>query len=146
MANVTRVATASVDAASAMYAPQLSDDLRAGEDLPTCAPCYVDDDGLVWLCDGTALNYKTIVDGITAHAVKTGQPVTLFGEGTKFSLTDTRITKTIRTLYLSATKGEWADAATTGDQQGHARTISTPTKQFFVLHLGPPAVRVDAVV
>lgn len=144
MADVTRSSKASVDPVSAMYAPQLSEGLVAGEALPACAPCYVDDDGKVWLCDGTALNAKTIVDGITARQVNANEPVTLFGNGVKFSLTDAPITKTIRTLYLSANKGEWSTTATTGDPQGHARMIPGPVRQLFILHCGNPSIRVDA--
>ena len=136
MANVTRDVTASIDAASAMYATQLSDGLTAGVDLPACSPCFVDNNGLVQLCDGTALDAKVIVDGINARKAKAGEAVTLFGVGTKFSISAAPLSTTIRILYLSATAGEWADAATTGDAKGTARVINTATHQVCVLLRG----------
>lgn len=122
MANVTRSSSASVDASTAMFAPQVAD-LIAGEDLTALAPCRIHSDGLVYESNGTALNASARFSGVTAREVKAGEPVTLFGLGTRFHLADSGLTPGAY-LYVSATKGEWDDAATTGDPNGTLEVIS----------------------
>jgi hypothetical protein len=94
----------------------------AGEDLAIAAPCYIKSDGLVYESDGTSADAAAAVHGFTARAVTEGQPVTLFGNGTRFrygsSLTPGAI------LYLGATAGRLDTAATTGDDVGIALVVT----------------------
>lgn len=116
-------ARVSVDASSAMYAPQLSDGLVAGEDLLIGAPCYIKQaDGKVYMADGTAANEKAVVAGWTPRQTNLGEPVTLFGIGTKFQYA-TGLTPGQK-LYLGTTPGRLDTAATTGDAVGVAQAIT----------------------
>lgn len=121
MALVTRSSDASIDVSTAQFAPQITG-LYAGEDLDAAAPCYIKSDGKVWMSNGTAANAAAAVDGFTPRAVKSGQPVTIFGEGARFhygsSLTPGA------TLYVGATAGRLDTAATTGDASGVVKVVN----------------------
>lgn len=121
MALVTRSSDASIDVSTAQFAPQITG-LYAGEDLDAAAPCYIKSDGKVWMSNGTAANAAAAVDGFTPRAVKSGQPVTIFGEGSRFhygsSLTPGA------TLYVGATAGRLDTAATTGDASGVVKVVN----------------------
>lgn len=123
MTLITRATYASMDAASGGYAPQVSDGLTAGQDLDTIAPCYIKaSDGLVYMSNATAFNEAAKFVGFTARAVKSGQPVTLFGLGAKFEYATGLTPGAI--LYIGATAGRLNDAATTGDPVGVAIALN----------------------
>lgn len=124
MALVTRDSTASVDALSAMRAPQIAGDLYAGEALDAVAPCYVKSDGLVYMSNGTAANAAAACDGFTPRAVASGQPVTLFGPGTRFRYAAAGTLTPGATLFVGATAGRLDATATTGDADGIAHAVS----------------------
>jgi len=121
MALITRSANASIDASTGMFAPQLTG-LYAGEDLDAAAPCYVKSDGKIYMSDGTAANAAAAVDGFAPRACKSGQPITLFGEGARFQY-GTGLTPGA-TFYVGATKGRLDGTATTGDAAGIARVVT----------------------
>lgn len=110
MALVPRAADASVDASTAMLAGQIPD-LIAGEDLEI-GPCYINADGKAYASNGTAANAAAKCRGFCARSVKAGQPVTLFGPGTRFRYS-TGMTPGAD-LYVAATAGRLDTAATTG--------------------------------
>lgn len=127
MALVTVSAVAGLDASSAMYAPQISDGLVAGADIGSASqavtPCYIKaSDGKVYPCDATAADEKARLAGFCALYRKTGEPVTLFGIGTKFEY-GTGMTPGAL-LFLGATAGRLSDAATTGDAVGVAQVVT----------------------
>lgn len=123
MALVTRAADASIDASTAMLAPQIPD-LIAGEALDVSAPCYIKgSDGKVYMSNGTAANEAAGFDGFTPRAVGVGQAVTLFGVGTRFRYAASGLTPGAK-LYIGATAGRLDTAATTGDAVGVAKAIS----------------------
>jgi hypothetical protein len=129
MTLITRSSNASIDASTAMYAPQLTG-LVAGENLDVVAPCYIKtSDGKVWMSNATSANEAAEVAGFTPRAVKSGEPVTLFGAGARFrygsSLTPGNI------LYLGATAGRLDSGATTGDSAGVAMVINTEDIVIF---------------
>lgn len=122
MALITRSTDASMDVSTGQFAPQITG-LLAGEDLAVAAPCYIkSSDGKVYEANGTSANEAAEVAGFTPRAVKSGQPVTLFGKGTRFhygsSLTPGDI------YYLGATAGRVDTAATTGDAFGVLQAIT----------------------
>ena len=122
MALVTRSTDASMDVSTAQFAPQLTG-LFAGEALDVAAPCYIKSaDGKVYMTNATAANEAAEVVGFTPRAVALGQPVTLFGKGTRFhygsGLTPGNI------LYSGATAGRLDDGATAGDAFGVAQVIT----------------------
>ena len=122
MSTITRGSDASIDTSTAQFAPQITG-LLAGEDLDVAAPCCVKAaDGLVYMSNGTSADEVANVMGFTARAVKSGQPVTLFGLGTRFRY-GTGLTKAAL-LYVSATKGRLDDGTTTGDGVGCAYVIT----------------------
>lgn len=123
MALVTKATDASLDAASAMYAPQRSG-LVAGEALDTLAPCYIkESDGLVYMSNGTAANEAASFDGFTPKAYALGDSnVTLLGIGTKMRYA-TGLTPGAN-YYIAATAGRLDTAATTGDAVGIVRAVT----------------------
>lgn len=122
MALVTRSSDASIDAVTAQKAPQISG-LLAGEDLDMAAPCYIKaSDGKVYMTNATAANEAAKVYGFTPRAVKSGQPVTLFGLGTRFRYAASGLTPGAP-LYAGATAGRLDTAATTGDAVGVAIAV-----------------------
>lgn len=126
MALLTKASDASLDANSAMYAPQRSG-LTAGEALESYAPCYISaSDGLVYMSNGTAADAEAAFDGITPRAYALGESsVTLFGIGTKLRYATGLTAGTV--YYIATTAGRFADAATTGDAVGVAKSINTTT-------------------
>jgi hypothetical protein len=121
MALITRSASAGIDMASAMFAPQVSG-LVAGEALDVSAPCYIHTDGKVYMADATAADAKAKVAGWTPKAYNLGEVVTLFGIGAKYHYSDGLLTPG-QILYVGATKGRLDAAATTGDSVGVAQAI-----------------------
>ncbi len=126
MALVTRSASASMDVVTGKKAPQVSG-LVAGEALDVAAPCYIKaSDGKVWMANGTANDEAARVAGFTPRAVALGQPVTLYGAGTRFRYGSGLTPGAI--LYLAATAGRLDDAATTGDPASFATTPTVTVK------------------
>lgn len=123
MSLVTKATDASMDAASAMYAPQRSG-LTAGEALDALAPCYIkESDGLVYMSNGTAANEAASFDGFAPKAYASGDTnVTLFGIGLKLRYA-TGLTPGAN-YYIAATAGRLDTAATTGDAVGIVRAIT----------------------
>jgi hypothetical protein len=124
MALITKASDASHDNASAMYAPQVSG-LTAGEALDLLAPCYIkESDGLVYMSNGTAANEAASFDGFTLKAYAAGDSnVTLVGIGLKFRYA-TGLTPGAN-YYIGATKGRLDDTATTGDDVGIVRAVTS---------------------
>ena len=123
MALITRSATARVDASSAQFAPQISGDYLAGEDLDAAAPCYIKaSDGKIYMSNGTAANEAAKFDGMTPRSYKAGEAVTLYGPGTKFEYA-TGMTIGAD-LFVGATAGRLDTAATTGGTTAIARAIT----------------------
>ncbi len=123
MGLLTRSTDASMDVSTAQFAPQITG-LYAGEALDAAAPCYIkSSDGKVYMSNGTSANEAAEVVGFTPRAVTAGQPVTLFGKGTRFhygtGLTPGDI------YYVGATKGRLDSSATTGDAFGVAQAINS---------------------
>lgn len=123
MALITKASDLSLDAASAMYAPQRSG-LEAGEALDAAAPCYIKtSDGKVYMSNGTNADAAAQFDGFTARAYSSGDTnVTLFGLGTKFRYA-TGLTPGSK-YYIGATAGRLDTSATTGDAVGVAKSIT----------------------
>lgn len=122
MAVVTRSVNASVDASTAMYAPRVDDGVVAGEDLPAGCPCYIKSDGKAWKCDGSTTGAASKFDGVTPKLYKTGEPVVLFGVGTRVHMFDAD--QTPGALMYVGAAGAWDNAATTGDTNGTLRMVT----------------------
>jgi hypothetical protein len=123
MALLDRNTDASPDTSTAMFAPQISGELFAGEDLDIAAACRIHTDGKVYMSDGSAADAEAKVDGFTPDAYKSGQPVTLYGPGTRFGY-GTDLTPGAN-YYLAATDGRLDTAATTGGTVVIARAVNT---------------------
>ncbi|MDR3572867.1 MAG: hypothetical protein P4L50_03315 [Anaerolineaceae bacterium] len=122
MTLLTRATDCGLDSVSAMHTPNITG-CYAGEDLDIAAPCYIKQaDGLVYMSNATAANEAAGILGFTPRAVKQGQPVTLFGEGTRFSYASGMTPGQI--LYIGATKGRLDSAATVGDLVGVAQAVN----------------------
>ena len=123
MALVTRSTDASMDVSTAQFAPQITG-LFAGEALDVAAPCYIkSSDGKVYMSNGTAANEAAEIVGFTPRAVKSGQPLTVFGKGTRFNYA-TGLTPGDK-YYIGATAGRLDTATTTGDSVGVAQAITS---------------------
>lgn len=122
MALITRASSASPDASTGMFAPNLSGGI-AGEAIDAVAPCYIKaSDGKVYMSNGTAANEAATVDGFSTHAVAINQPVTLFGPGARFQYGSGL---TIGKLYVGTTAGRLDTAATTGGTVAVAKAITS---------------------
>lgn len=85
--------------------------LLAGEDIAAGDACYIKSDGKVWKSTGTSASPAAEVDGFAPVAAKTGEAVTLlFGVTWRYGA---GLTPGKR-VYLAATAGTLADAASTG--------------------------------
>lgn len=115
MADVARdTATAGFDTSQALFAPQITGNLTAGEDIDPVAPCYIKgSDGKVYMSIGTAVNEAARFDGFSTKKYKAGQSMTLLGVGSRYRYSAGTLTPGAR-LYVGAAKGVLADAATTG--------------------------------
>lgn len=121
MSLITRSANASIDANQAR---QILAGLLAGETIPEACPCYIKtSDGLLYMANGTAANEAAEVVGFSARAVVAGNPVTLFGPGSRFQYGSGLTPGNV--LYLGATAGRLDSAPTVGDGVGVAQVIST---------------------
>lgn len=124
MALVTMASDVSIDAVTAQKSPQISG-LVAGEDLLAGAPCYIKAaDGKVYQSNGTAATAPATCAGFAPRAVKSGQPVTLFGAGTRFRYAAAGTLTPNAVLYVGATAGRLDTAATTGDAAGVALCVT----------------------
>jgi len=126
MALVTRASSPSMDANQANQVA--TGELYAGEDLDAVAPCYIKtSDGKVYMSDGAASNEAAKFHGFTPRAILTGEPVTLFGSGTRFKFGVGMTPGT--TLYLYASDvydgpGNLGTTTSTGDTKGTAFAVS----------------------
>lgn len=117
--------SASADPMTAQWAPQIAD-LVAGDDLAIGACCYIDSAGLVQLCDATAADVKGSFHGCPGRTVLTGQPVTLFGPGTRFLYDSAAgLTKGAQLFLDVLGTGSLIDTAQTGDSTGVAVALNT---------------------
>ena len=122
MALVTRASTAQMDVSTGQFAPQITG-LVAGEDLDVAAPCYIkSSDGKAYMSNATAANEAAEVAGFTPRAVKSGQPVTLFGKGVRFGYGSGLTPGDV--LYVGATAGRLDTAPTVGDVEGVAQVLT----------------------
>ncbi|WP_353267477.1 hypothetical protein [Gemmatimonas sp.] len=123
MPNVARGTSPSMDTSSAMFAPQISGSLIAGENLDGVSPCYIRaSDGRVYMTNGTAANEAAKFDGFCAKATKAGESVTLFGVGARFRYA-TGLTIG-QNFFAGTTAGVLSDTATTGGTAVLARAIN----------------------
>lgn len=124
MAVITTALDASIDASTAMFAPQITG-LLAGEDLALCGPCYLkSSDGLVYKSNGTALNEAAEFIGISPRGARLGEAVTIYGQGTRFRVSGGTLVPG-DFYFVAATAGAWDNVATIGDTVGTIQAIST---------------------
>ena len=121
MSFVTRSARAHIDAATGMFAPQVSGNVYAGEDLDPVAPCRIASTGLVYMCNASSGSGGDVI-GFTPKLYKSGEPVRLFGAGTRANY-GSGLTPGAR-FYLGTTKGRLDTAPTADDQKGVAIVLS----------------------
>ncbi len=131
MANITRVASASIDVSTGQFAPQLSGNLLAGEALSPVAPCYIKaSDGRVYMSNATSANEAAKFDGFTAKTTKIGESVTLFGVGARFRYGSGLTEGT--SLYIADTAGLLSDTPTVGCPNPIARVVGTTDIRVLV--------------
>jgi hypothetical protein len=104
---------------------QIASGLIAGAAIDAMAPCYIKQaDGLVYMSNGTGSNEAASVHGWCPRAAAVGQPVTLFGQGTRFGYADATLTPGA-VYFLGATGGRVDTAATVGDTFGIAIALTS---------------------
>ena len=122
MAQIARAADASVDASTAMLAPQVPGTL-AGAAIDACAPCYIAADGKAYMSNGAAAGPAAGFVGFSPIACPAGQSVTLFGLGTRMRY-GTGLTPGA-SYYLDTTAGRLNDAATVAGTYVVAKAVDT---------------------
>lgn len=126
MTVVVKASSPSMDANQARQVA--TGELYAGEDLDAVSPCYIKaSDGKVYMSDGAASNEAAKFHGFVPRACLEGEPVTLFGAGTRFKYSSGLTPGA--TLYIAAADvytdaGNLDTAATTGDSKGTAFAVS----------------------
>jgi hypothetical protein len=123
MAEVTivRSASASVDASTAMVAPQLSQ-LELGEDVLACMPLQIKADGKLWKASGAAADANARIVGIAARAGRAGQTTTVLGAGTYFKYADETLTP--GALIYLGTAGTLSTGTSLGDLVGIGQAVT----------------------
>jgi hypothetical protein len=96
-----------------MFADQITG-LVAGEAIATAAmPLYIKtSDGKLYLTDGSAADELAEFIGLSARGAEAGDPLTVYGAGSRWRY-GSGLSPGAK-LYVSATAGELADAASTG--------------------------------
>jgi hypothetical protein len=124
MANITRSTTASGDVNSLMNAVYVSG-LFAGEDISAVSPCYISASGTV-LMSKQAQKTGTVTDfiGVSPKSYKSGEAITLFGKGARFSYA-TGLTAGVP-LFTSASAGYLDTTALTTTVTGSAVIADAP--------------------
>jgi hypothetical protein len=141
MSLITRLSTASLDVSTARNAPQITG-LSAGEDLDACAPCYIkSSDGKAYMCDATADNEAAEFAGFAPRAVLSGEPVTLFGLGTRMRYGSGLTPGDI--YYVGATAGRLDTAQQVGDSVGVAMAVSDTDIVIIRSHPNYPSGAID---
>lgn len=121
MALITRSANASID--GSQNKQLLAGEVFAGENLDAAAPCYIkSSDGKIYMGNGTAANEAAEIAGFTPRAYQAGEPVTLFGLGTRFRYGSGLTPGDV--YFLAATAGRLDSVPTTGDSNGMAIAVS----------------------
>lgn len=129
MALVTVASDASMDTSTGSFAPQITGDLYAGEDLFALAAVQLKSDGKVWLANATAADSNAVFLGIVPELYKSGEAVAVYSLGACFRYAASGLTPGAK-LYLGATAGRLDTAATTGDAVGTARCITATDIQI----------------
>ena len=137
MAHVTKVSTASLDAISGAKAVSISG-LFAGEALDAVAPCYIDSDGsvkmsvssasAVVLASGSTWEVKFV--GFTADNVVSGEPVTLFGKGSRFGYGTGMTPGT--TLFSGSVAGTLSDSVVLTNDVNPLATVISATDVLVI--------------
>lgn len=111
MATVAASGTPSLSSVLPPQSQQIAG-LLAGEGITAGMPCYIKgSDGKVYMSIGTAANAAAKVDGWAAETVAAGEAITLFFDvNFRYGAGLTPGTR----VYVGATAGILADAATTG--------------------------------
>jgi hypothetical protein len=125
MAVIIKSASPSMDANQAHQVA--AGNLYAGEDLDAVAPCYIKgSDGKVYMSQGDASNEAAKFHGFTARQTELGEPVTLFGAGTRFKYASGLTPGA--TLYIATSSydgaGRLDTTTTTGDTKGTVFCVS----------------------
>lgn len=126
MAVIEKSTSPSMDANQANQV--VAGNLYAGENLGAVSPCYIKgSDGLVYMSDGAASNEAAKFHGFVARETLAGEPVTLFGTGTRFKYSagmtpGKTLFIAVADLYTDA--GNLQDAASTGDTKGTAFAVN----------------------
>ena len=107
-----------VDARTAMYAMQ-NTGLVCGEDIEAGHACRIGAGFKVFKAKAGDARF----DGIAPKSMKAGQPITLFGVGTRFHATEGTLAAEPGLYYLSTTPGLFSDTAT-GAGKPVARAVS----------------------
>jgi hypothetical protein len=110
MAQVTKVGTPSLSTVTPCPAHHISG-LVAGEAIAAGDLVYIKSDGKVWLSDGGAADAEAKVAGMVLQAAAVGEAVSIYMD------VNVRYGSGLTPgapLFLSATDGTIADAATTG--------------------------------
>jgi hypothetical protein len=122
MALVALNTNASMSASVGMFVPSITG-LVAGEAIYAGAACYIKGaDGKVYLALGTAANEAARLAGFAPAAAGIGEPVSLYGIGSRWYYS-TALTPGVA-LFLATTAGRLDTAATTGDATGVAAAIT----------------------
>jgi hypothetical protein len=121
---VARSARASVDTSQAEHAPSIVG-LIAGATLPALCPCRINADGTVGIAAGT-----DNIAGVTPRDALAGEPITLYGVGTRARFGDGM---TPGTLLYVGTGGDLYTSTAVGEGTGAAVALVVTPQDIMVI-------------
>jgi len=128
MALVPRTAspTLTVETVTSRYVSRTPNlpNLIAGQALDTAAPCEIQSDGKVYMCNGGSSTTVAGYLGFTPTNYASGDPVTLYQNGAVFEYNTGSLTAGAK-YYMHGSDGRLDTAATTGDTTGVAMGLSS---------------------
>lgn len=115
----------SMDGVTAQKAGVISD-LKAGGTIAPLVACVIEADGDVVPSNATAATLPGAIHGVIPRGAVVGEPVALYGVGTRFQWDDTGgLTPGAQYFVLANAAGGIDDTATVGDTLGAFIAVST---------------------
>jgi hypothetical protein len=124
MAAIARPADAGMDTVTAMFATQITG-LVLGENCAQNDPLYLKaSDGKLWRANAAAATEPANFIGIAPRAGLAGQPITVFGLGTRCKIAAAGGLVPGSKVFLGAVAGGYDTAAQVGDAAGVGRAVT----------------------
>jgi hypothetical protein len=112
MANIARSAKSSPDAIAGQFATQFGGN-KLGEAVEAGQPLCMDANGVLWKFNNgsVAAAHRVLLAGVATRKATVGEPITPYGIGSRFHMSDGALLVPGRVYFCSATAGEIDDTS-----------------------------------